>query len=79
MVGRAMSMTSHAARRLHERGLSDDEVAAALAGRSYRQINGNTLYIDPASRVAVVINPQSNTLITAYRLRKSQIKRHYSR
>lgn len=74
-----MPVTNHAARRLYERGLSDDELAAALAGRSFRQINGYTLYLDRSSRVAAVINPQTGLLITAYRLRKSQIKKHYSR
>lgn len=74
-----MSMTKHAARRLLERGLSDDEIAAALAGRGFEQTNGFVLYLERGGRVAVVIDPQCGTLITAYRLRKSQIKRHYSR
>jgi len=72
-------MTKHAARRLLERGLSDDEIAAALAGRGYKQTNGFMLYLERGGRVAAVVDPQSATLITAYRLRKSQIKRHYSR
>lgn len=74
-----MTRTQHAARRLHERGLTDDDLAAALAGRGFRQINGHMLYVGRAGRIAAVIDPQTGALITAYRLRKSQIKKHYSR
>lgn len=73
------TLTNHAARRLRERGLTDDELAGALAGRAYKQQNGYTLHYDPSSRVAVVINPQAGVLITAYRLQRKQLKRHYSR
>lgn len=74
-----MSLTNHAARRLHERGLSNDDLAAALAGRGFEQTNGFVLYLERGGRVAAVVDPQSAALITAYRLRKSQIKKHYSR
>lgn len=72
-------MTPHAARRLRERGLTDTEIAAALAGREFQQTNGYTLHYDRASRCAVVINPLSGLLVTAYRMKKKQLKRHYSR
>lgn len=74
-----MSITNHAARRLHERGLSNDDLAAALAGRAYKQQNGNTLHYDRSSRCAVIFDPQVGEVITAYRLQRKQIKRHYSR
>ncbi len=72
-------LTTHAARRLHERALTDDQLAAALAGRAYEQVNGYTLHYDRSSRCAVVLNPQTGALITAYRLQRKQLKRHYSR
>lgn len=74
-----LNLSGHAQARIRERGLTDDDLAAALAGRSFRQINGYTLYLDRSSRVAAVINPQTGLLITAYRLRRKQIKKHYSR
>lgn len=72
-------MTPHAARRLRERGLTDTEIAAALAGRAFQQVNGYTLHYDRTSRCAVVINPQGGLLVTAYRMKKKRLKRHYSR
>jgi hypothetical protein len=73
------TLSNHAARRLRERRLTDEEIAGALAGRAYVQTNGYTLHYDRSSRVAVVINPQAGVLITAYRLKRKQLKRHYSR
>ncbi len=48
-------------------------------GRAFAQTNGYTLHYDRSSRCAVIFDPQVGEVITAYRLRKSQIKRHYSR
>lgn len=74
-----LNLSGHAQARIRERGLTDDDLAEALAGRGFRQINGHMLYVGRAGRVAAVIDPQTGILITAYRLRKSQIKKHYSR
>lgn len=47
-------LTNHAARRIHQRALTDDELARALAGRAYRQVNGYTLHYDRSSRTLAV-------------------------
>lgn len=73
------SIIPHAARRIQARGLTTTEIAAALAGREFRQINGYTLHYDRTSRCAVVLNPDSGLLVTAYRMKKQQLKRHYSK
>lgn len=72
-------LSSHAVTRIDERDLSADHLAAALAGRCFRQQNGNLLYRDPRSRCAVVIDPRSQRVVTAYRLTRRQMKQRYSR
>lgn len=72
-------LSEHAISRIAIRGLSADDLAAALAGRVFTQKNGNLLFRCSRSRCAVVIDPRSGRVVTAYRLTKRQIKRRYSR
>jgi len=74
-----MILTNHAVRRVSERGITFDDIAAALAGKSYRQINGYTVHVDRSTRTAVVYDPTRRVIVTAFRLRRSRIKRSYSR
>lgn len=72
-----MRITRHAKIRIYWRNLSDDELAAALAGRVIVLRNGDHMHYDRHSRCAVIINPHKDLIITAYRLKPKQIK-HYS-
>ena len=73
------AISDHAMTRIAARGLDAEQLAAALAGRAYPQHNGNVLYRDPRSRCAVVVDPRSERVVTAYRLTKRQMKQRYSR
>ena len=73
------ALTSHAVARIAARGLGAPPLAAALDGGGVRQRNGHILFRDSRSRCAVVVDPQAQTIVTAYRLTRMQMKRHYSR
>jgi len=69
-----MILTNHARCRIEERNLSDDELAAALAGIVIVMRNGDHMHYDRHSRCAVIVNPFKQLVVTVYRLKKSQVK-----
>ena len=73
------TLTYHAYSRIQERQLSAEELAVAVMGRRIVQYDGRELIYDPRTRCAVVIDPYSMTILTAFRLKKKQIKRYCSR
>lgn len=76
----AYRLTGHAMRRIKERDMCPLALLAALeTGREYEQPKGLVLRYDAHSRYAVVVNPATRTVVTAFRLRKGQLKRQYSR
>jgi len=73
------TISEHARQRIAERALPAEHLAAALDGRAYEQADGHVGYCDPRSRCLVVIDPQDAVVVTAYRLKRKQLKRRYSR
>lgn len=73
------TLTYHAAMRIQERQLSAEEMVVAVEGRRIVQYDGRELIYDPRTRCAVVVDPYSMTILTAFRLKKKQIKRYCSR
>jgi len=73
------TLSSHAQQRIAERGLDAEQLAAALAGSEYEQINGHIGFLDRSSRCLGVVNPETQDVVTAYRLKRKQLKRRYSR
>jgi len=73
------TLSSHAQQRIAERGLDAEQLAAALAGRAFEQINGHIGYLDRRSRCLVIANPDTGDVVTAFRLKRKQLKRRYSR
>lgn len=73
------ALSAHALERITERGLSADELAAALDGRPFRQANGNLAYRGSGTRVIVVVDPRERRVVTAFRSTRRQVKRCYSR
>lgn len=68
-------ITLHAMNRIRERGISPLDVSAAMNGdRIYPAPRGMAMGYDPASRCAVFFNPYTKEIVTAYRLKKKQIK-----
>lgn len=73
-------LTNHAKRRIREREMCPLALLAALEeGREYEQTRGLVLRYDAASRYAVVLNPATRVVLTAFRMKKGQLKRQYSR
>jgi len=72
-------LSIHAQQRIAQRGLAPEQLAAALAGRAFEQLNGCLAYFDRSSRCLVVVNPETQDVVTAYRLKRKQLKRRYSR
>lgn len=70
-----MRLTYHAQRRIIERQLSQDDLAAALAGRVLVLFSGNHLCYDRHSRCAVIVDPCTCVVLTAYRMQKKDVKR----
>ncbi|MDI9548259.1 MAG: hypothetical protein QM346_11745 [Chloroflexota bacterium] len=73
------TISEHARQRIEERGLAAEHLAAALAGRAYTQVDGHIAYCDKRSRYLVVVCPDDAVVVTAYRLKRKQLKRLYSR
>jgi len=66
----------HAKQRIWERNLSDEAIAAALAGRVVEGV-WETYHYDRATRVCVVSS--GDRIVTAFKMRKAQVKRLLSR
>lgn len=73
------NLTHHAYSRIQERQLTAEELAVAVTGRRIVQYDGRELVYDPHTRCAVIVDPYSMTILTAFRLKKKQIKRYCSR
>lgn len=73
-------LTGHASTRIKQRQLSAEELVAALAGRRREIANdGRVIIYDPKSRVAVIVDSGSRAILTAFRMKKKQLKRLCSR
>lgn len=73
-------LTGHASTRIKQRQLSTEELVAALAGRRREIANdGRVIIYDPKSRVAVIVDSGSGHILTAFRLKKKQVKRFCSK
>ena len=74
-------LTNHARRRIRKRKINPMAVLAALDGRRLATITkrGTVLYYDRTSRVCVVVDPRTNSILSAYRLTKATMKRNFSR
>ena len=73
-----LRLTTHALERIAERGLTAAQLANALDGRQYVMPDGTTIHLGPG-RVAVVVNPAAQVVVTAYRIQRKLLKRHFSR
>lgn len=73
-----LRLTQHALERIAERGLTAAQLAAALDGRRYEMADGMTVHLGPG-RVAVVVNPAAQVVVTAYRIQRKALKRNFSR
>lgn len=73
-----LRLSLHAQERIAQRNLSPATLAAALDGRRYEMPDGRLIHIGPG-RVAVVVDPTTQTVVTAYRLLKKSLKRNFSR
>ena len=72
-------ISQHAMQRIEQRNLSAEELIAALDGRRFLQANGTTVFLDPHTRCAVVIDLAAMYVLTAFRLKRGKLKRRYSR
>ncbi len=73
------TLTVHAMMRIKQRNISDAELSAALGGRVFYFQHGTWIHFDPASRCALIFNPSTRQIVTAFRLKKKQVKRWCSR
>lgn len=71
-------LTLHAARRIKQRRLTVEELLAALEGRRFLQRNGLTVFCDPVSRCALLIDLKTGSVVTALRFRRSKFRRIFS-
>lgn len=74
----SLQLSRHAAYRINARGFSDDDLAGALAGRCIEKQDGSELWYDAHSHCTVAVSVDG-TATTCYRMRKSVMKRRYSR
>lgn len=72
-------LTLHAQQRIKQRRLRVKWLLAALDGKRARQGDGTIMLCDPDSRCALVIDPKTNLIITALKLRPSKFKRIFAR
>jgi hypothetical protein len=70
------SLTIHAEIRKRERGISDDDIAAALSGRVV-QDGDRFFHYDRATRTLLVV--EQDIVITMFRIRGKTIKRLVSK
>lgn len=70
----AYALSSHAQRRMQERGIHPYEVIAALDGLRHLHPDGVIEFFDPDSRVAIHANVHSRLIITVYRRQSRQSK-----
>lgn len=75
-------LTRHARRRIEQRGIEVESILAALETPRrlpQRCKRGTVLHYDKSSRVAVVVSENNATILTAYKISRSQLKKKYSR
>ena len=70
------TLTSHAKHQIEKRKITQDEIAAALAGR-VTETNTRTFYYDNSSKVTVVVSGKE--IVTVYRMFGKNIKKRLSR
>lgn len=72
-----LNMSRHAEWRKYTRGITDDELAAALASEPLQLLDGSERYYDPASRTTLAV--KDGIVKSIYRTRKKVLKQRYSR
>lgn len=70
----AYALSSHALKRMEERGIHPIEVSAALDGLRHLSPDGIVEFYDPDSRVALQANVRTRLIITVYRRQSRQSK-----
>jgi O-methyltransferase involved in polyketide biosynthesis len=70
-------LSRHAGIRASERGITNDDVIAALAGREMTFDDDCALYYDRRSRTLVIV--ENGVITTMYRLSKKTLKKRFSR
>lgn len=68
----AYRITLHAQQRIAQRRFKVEELLAALEGKRVRLADGLIVHCDPISRVALVIDPKTNMVVTALRLKRGK-------
>lgn len=57
--------------------MTETEIATALAGRVFEQANGCVAYV--GGRCVLIVDPETGSVVTAMRVLRKHVKRHYSR
>jgi len=73
------TLTPHAYLRIQQRNITPDELAGALASPVLPHQHGTQMHFDRASRLAIIFNPHSRQIVTAFRLQRKQVKKWCSR
>lgn len=73
-----IALSRHAEYRIWLRGFSPDDLCAALAGRCIAKLDGSSLFYDNHTHVTVAV-AEDGTAPTVFTMRKSVLKRRYSR
>lgn len=66
-------------RRIAERNISTEELAAALEGRVFPHHHGTHMLFDGRTRLGVIFDPANLHIITVFRLKRKQVKKWCSR
>ena len=72
-------LSLHAVRRIKERKLRTEWLLAALDGKQAHMPDGTLILVDPATRCALFVAPNSRIVVTAMKLRPAHYRRIFSR
>jgi hypothetical protein len=59
-----LTLSKHCHERMTERGVKQADVLAAAHGHRYNQANGKVLCVSLEHKAGIILNPQTNTVIT---------------
>lgn len=71
-------LTFHAWQRIRDRNIAVEDCLAALEGRRIQRMNGLLILCDPASHVALIVEPTKRLILTAVRYRPARYRRIFS-
>lgn len=74
-----LTLSPHAQARIRERAITNDNIAAALAGRSRTTHQGRICWYDRSSRTTLVVDPETLTVVTVFRAHRSAVKRAFGK